>query len=165
MNEYSADFDPETFARNAVKRSAEDRIIERAIKILEGRFKRGEVQMNSPADLKHYLSLNCATLEHEVFGVIMMDSQHAVIAVEELFRGSVSTTSVYPREVVKSALKFNAAAVAFYHNHPSGVSEPSRADEMLTQQLKKALEMVEIRTLDHFVVGHTITSFAERGLL
>ena len=97
---------------------------------------------------------------------LFLDSQHRLLAAEELFRGTLAQTSVYPREVVKSALAHNAAAVIFAHNHPSGVAEPSRADELLTQALRQALSLVDIRTLDHFVVaGAQVVSFAERGLL
>jgi DNA repair protein RadC len=107
-----------------------------------------------------------ADREHEVFVVLFLDAQNRLIACEEMFRGTLTQTSVYPREVLKMALKHNAAAVIFAHNHPSGVAEPSRADEMLTQALKQSLAMVDCRTLDHFVVGGTsITSFAERGLI
>ena len=96
----------------------------------------------------------------------LLDAQHRLIAAEEMFRGTLTQTSVYPREVVKAALGHNAAAVIFAHNHPSGMAEPSRADELLTQALKQALSLVECKTLDHFVVaGGKTTSFAERGLL
>ena len=104
--------------------------------------------------------------EHEVFVCVFLDSQNRVIACEELFRGTLAQTSVYPREVVKAALAHNAAAVIFAHNHPSGVAEPSRADELLTQALKQALALVDVKVLDHFVVaGAGAVSFAERGLL
>ena len=101
-----------------------------------------------------------------MFVALFLDSQHRLIAAEELFRGTLAQTSVYPREIVKSALALNAAAVIFAHNHPSGVAEPSRADELLTQSLKSALALIDVRTLDHFVVaGGEVVSFAERGLL
>jgi DNA repair protein RadC len=127
---------------------------------------RGGVNLNSPQAVRDYLRL---TLQHkpvEVFMVILLDAQNRVIAVEEPFAGTLTQTSVYPREIVKIALKHNAAAVIFAHNHPSGVAEPSRADEVLTQALKRALDTVDVRVLDHFVVGGaTALSFAERGLL
>jgi DNA repair protein RadC len=105
-------------------------------------------------------------LAHECFWCVFLDAQNRVIAAEELFRGTLTQTSVYPREVVKATLAHNAAAVVFAHNHPSGVAEPSRADELLTQALRQALALVDIRTLDHFVVAGTrLVSFAERGLL
>jgi DNA repair protein RadC len=101
-----------------------------------------------------------------VFVVLVLDAQHRRIACEEMFRGTLAQTSVYPREVVKAAHKHNAAAVIFAHNHPSGIAEPSRADELLTQALKQALSLVDCRTLDHFVVGNgNVISFAERGLV
>ncbi len=120
----------------------------------------------SPEAVRDYLKLTLGTRAHEVFVGLYLDSQNRLIAVEELFRGTLSQTSVYPREVVKAALAHNAAAMIFAHNHPSGVAEPSRADELLTQALKQALALVDIRALDHFVVaGGRLVSFAERGLL
>ncbi len=105
-------------------------------------------------------------MPYEVFVVLFLDSQNRLIAAEEMFRGTLAQTSVYPREVVKAALGHNAAAVIFAHNHPSGVAEPSRADEMLTTALKQALALIDCRTLDHVVVASDrTTSFAERGLL
>jgi DNA repair protein RadC len=122
--------------------------------------------LGSPRAVRDYLRLALAGREQEVFVVLLLDAQHRVIASEELFRGTLTQTSVYPREVVKCALKHNAAAVIFAHNHPSGVAEPSHADEILTRSLKSALALVDIRVLDHFIVAGTRTmSFAERGLL
>lgn len=122
--------------------------------------------MTSPDAVRDYLRLTLAAREHEVFVALFLDSQHRLIAAEELFRGTLAQTSVYPREIVKIALAHNAAAVIFAHNHPSGVAEPSRADELLTQSLKSALALIDVRTLDHFVVaGGEVVSFAERGLL
>ena len=112
------------------------------------------------------LRLKLAGLPHEVFICIYLDAQHRVIAVEELFRGTLTQTSVYPREVVKASLRANAAAVIFAHNHPSGVAQPSQADEILTRNLKEALSLVDVKVLDHFIVAGTqAISFAERGLL
>jgi DNA repair protein RadC len=122
--------------------------------------------LSSPRAVRDYLRLVLAGREQEVFVVLLLDAQHRVIASEELFRGTLTQTSVYPREVVKCALKRNAAAVIFAHNHPSGVAEPSHADEILTRSLKSALALVDIQVLDHFIVAGTRTmSFAERGLL
>ncbi len=107
-----------------------------------------------------------ASLGQPIVPSIFLDSQHRLIAIKEMFRGTVSQTSVYPREVVKTALQLNAGAVVLAHNHPSGVAEPSRADEFLTQSLKTALALVDVRVLDHLVVGGTdVVSFAERGLI
>ena len=120
----------------------------------------------SPQAVRDYLRLSLAARPYEVFVGLFLDSQNRMLAADELFRGTLAQTSVYPREVVKAALARNAAAMIFAHNHPSGVAEPSRADELLTQALKQALALVDIRTLDHFVVaGGRLTSFAERGLL
>ena len=122
--------------------------------------------LGSPAAVRDYLRLAIGALEHEVFLALLLDSQHRVLKPLELFRGTLTQTSVYPREVVKAALAANAAAVIFAHNHPSGVAQPSQADELLTRQLKEALALVEIRVLDHFIVaGNHCLSFAERGLL
>ena len=122
--------------------------------------------LSSPRAVRDYLRLVLAGREHEIFVVLLLDAQHRVIATEELFRGTLTQTSVYPREVVKSALRHNCAAVIFAHNHPSGVAEPSHADELLTRSLKAALALVDVQVLDHFIVAGTRTlSFAERGLL
>lgn len=122
--------------------------------------------LSSPDQVRAFLRLRLASLEHEVFAILMLDAQHRLIEYVELFRGTVSQTSVYPREVVKEALGRNAAAVIFAHNHPSGFAEPSRADELLTNALKAALELVDVRVLDHLIVGGCQTmSFAERGLM
>lgn len=121
---------------------------------------------DAPQTVRQYLSLQLAHLAHEVFAVLFLDHQHRLLAMEELFRGTLSQTSVYPREVVKRALALNASAVILAHNHPSGLAEPSRADEFLTQSLKSALALVDVRVLDHMVVGAAdVVSFAERGLL
>jgi DNA repair protein RadC len=120
----------------------------------------------SPAAVRDYLRIKLGALKREVFMVLLLDAQNRVIATEELFAGTLTQTSVYPREVVKRALHHNAAAAIFAHNHPSGVAEPSRADEMLTKALKDALALVDVKVLDHFVVaGNGVLSFSERGLI
>jgi DNA repair protein RadC len=123
--------------------------------------------MSTPGAVRDYLRLHLAGLGHEVFFALWLDAQNRLIAAEELFRGTLTQTSVYPREVVKKALQHNAAAVVLAHNHPSGVSEPSSADEFLTRELKQALALVDVRVLDHFIVAGQSPplSFAERGLL
>lgn len=123
--------------------------------------------LGSPEAVRDYLRLRLAALPHEVFLVLLLDAQNRMIVAEELFRGTLSQTSVYPREVVKLALAHNAAAVIFAHNHPSGAREPSRADETLTRVLKDALALVDVRVLDHFIVAGTArpVSLAEQGLL
>ena len=122
--------------------------------------------LTSPGAVRDYLRLTLGRREEEVFMCIWLDAQHKVLAAEEAFGGTLTQTSVYPREIVKAALRQNAAAVIFAHNHPSGVAQPSRADELLTRNLKEALALVEVKVLDHFIVaGNQALSFAERGLL
>jgi DNA repair protein RadC len=122
--------------------------------------------LTSPQQVRDYLCLKLGGMTREVFVVLFLDAQNRVMAQEELFAGTLTQTSVYPREVVKRALHHNSAAVIFAHNHPSGVAEPSRADELLTKALKDALALVDVRVLDHFVIaGNMALSFAERGLL
>lgn len=123
--------------------------------------------MADPANVKDYLRLQLSGLPHEIFMVLLLDTQNRLIDGVELFRGTLNQTAVYPREVVKLALTRNAASVVFAHNHPSGVAEPSTADETLTRTLKSALALVDVRVLDHFIVAGTQTplSFAERGLI
>ena len=121
---------------------------------------------DSPQAVKDFLQLQLGSLAHEVFAVLFLDIQHRMISFDRLFTGTLGQTSVYPREVVKLALARNAGAVILAHNHPSGLAEPSRADEYLTQTLKSALGLVDVRVLDHMVVGRgQVVSFAERGLL
>jgi DNA repair protein RadC len=140
-------------------------VLEMSRRALQEEIQRGNA-LNSPRAVRDYLQLLLGARQQEVFLVLFLDTQHRVIASEELFHGTLSQTSVYPREVVKRALAHNAAAVIFAHNHPSGVAEPSQSDQLLTGALKQALAMVDVRVLDHFVVatGQTL-SFMEKGLL
>lgn len=122
--------------------------------------------LSSPEQVRNFLRLQLGKLQHEVFMVLFLDAQNRLIGSENLFSGTLTQTSVYPREIVKRALHHNAAAVIFAHNHPSGVAEPSHADEVLTRTLKDALGLVDVKVFDHFVIaGNTALSFAERGLL
>jgi DNA repair protein RadC len=140
-------------------------VMEMARRALREAMERTDV-LSSPEAVKGYLRLKLQNLSREVFVVIFVDAQNRVLALEELFAGTLTQTSVYPREVVKQALAHNAAAVIFAHNHPSGVAEPSQADEDLTRVLRQALALIDVRVLDHFVVGRGgAMSFAERGLL
>ncbi len=142
-----------------------DRILAAALEILATRINHA-ASLSSPRAVSDYLRLLLDNREYEVFVVVFLDAQHRVLTSEELFRGTLTQTSVYPREVVKTALKHNAAGVIFAHNHPSGVAEPSQADELLTRSLKSALALVDVQVIDHFIVaGSTALSFAERGLL
>ncbi len=139
-------------------------VLEMAKRHLLEQISRGDV-LCSPAQTRQFLSSQLASYPHEVFACLFLDNRNRVIAFEKMFYGTIDGASVYPREVVRLALQKNAAAIIFAHNHPSGVAEPSHADEKITQRLKKALALVDIRVLDHFVVGDEVVSFAERGLL
>jgi len=142
-----------------------DEIIAAAREQMSRRVRRG-TQLTSPKATRDYLSLKLGTLEREVFAVIFLDKRHRLISYKEMFQGTIDGASVHPREVVKEALKQNAAAVILAHPHPSGVAEPSQADEFITRRLKDALDLVDIRILDHIIVaGGDTTSLAERGLL
>jgi len=123
----------------------------------------GRQVLKDPGDVRRMLQARLRDREHETFAALFLDNQHRVIAFDELSQGTIDGASVYPREVIKAALKHGAAAVIFAHNHPSGVAEPSAADRTLTERLKAALAQVDIRVLDHFVVGEQVVSFAERG--
>jgi DNA repair protein RadC len=127
---------------------------------------RRDCVLTSPQSVRDYLRLHFTGQEHESFVVLFMDAQNRLITAKELFRGTLTQTSVYPREIVKEALRQNAGALIFAHNHPSGIAEPSRSDELLTNSLKQALALIDVKVLDHFVVaGASTLSFAERGLL
>lgn len=140
-------------------------VLEVARRCLDQDLKVGSA-LTSPAAVRDYLRLQLGGLAHEVFLCLWLDAQHRVLRSQQLFLGTLTQTSVYPREVVKAALAANAAAVIFAHNHPSGVAQPSQADELLTRNLREALALVEVKVLDHFIVaGRQTLSFAERGLL
>lgn len=140
-------------------------IFEMSRRALAEQLQHGDV-FNSPQQVRDYLVLKLGALTREVFLVLFLDAQNRLHATEELFSGTLTQTSVYPREVVKRAIYHNAASVIFAHNHPSGVTQQSAADEMLTAQLKQALALMDVRVLDHFIVaGNETLSFAERGLL
>lgn len=142
-----------------------EEIVKFAQKLLSRRFRRGTT-LGSTSAAKDYFCLKLAEYEHEVFAALYLDSQHRILAFEEVFNGTIDGCSVYPREVAKRALANNAAAVIFVHNHPSGIPEPSDADRSITQRLKQALELFDVRVLDHFIVGgDQVVSFAQRGLL
>jgi DNA repair protein RadC len=144
---------------------SDDEIIACALKVLERRARYG-ANLSAPKLAREYFKLKLAGLDHEVFCAAWLDSQNRVLEFQEVSRGTLSQTSVYPREVVKAGLKYHAASVIFCHNHPSGLAEPSNADVTLTSVLKDALKLVDIQLLDHLVVaGANSMSFAERGLL
>jgi len=140
-------------------------ILERARHLIAQRFRTGSPTLTAPDRMREFVRLQLGTLDHEIFAAMFLDNRHRLIEYVELFRGTLDNASVYPREVVKETLARNAAAVVFVHNHPSGNAEPSQADELLTHRLKDALALVDVRVVDHLIVGERIVSFAERGLL
>lgn len=146
--------------------ASESLVIYDALRILENRIRNSGECLSSPEQVRTFLKLQMAGLDREVFSVLWLDAQHGLIAFEELFSGTLTQTSVYPREIVKRALHWNAGSVIFAHNHPSGSAEPSSADETLTCHLKDALALVDVRVVDHFVITHDKqVSLAERGLI
>lgn len=151
-------------ARGIYRSIDRDALIENARQCVLDKFKAG-LTISNPAVAQSYLQTMLAGHDHEVFAVLFLNNRHQVLDYQEMFRGTIDGTSVYPREVVKEALAKNAAAVILVHNHPSGVAEPSQADERITRQLKAALQLVDIRVIDHLIVGKTVTSMASRGLL
>jgi DNA repair protein RadC len=138
---------------------------ELARRYFEATLPMGEA-IRSPADTEAFLTARLRDLPHELFCCLYLDNRHRIIHFEELFRGTIDGTSVYPREVVKQSLAVNAAAIILAHNHPSGIAEPSQADERITRRIKAALELVDIRLLDHLIIGDGVsTSLASRGIL
>ena len=144
------------------KTSELNELLERAAEALAAKYKR-EGTFTNPSNVKEFLKLKLGAHDREVFAVMFLDNQHQLISFEELFFGTIDAAAIYPREVVKAALNHNAAAVVFAHNHPSGIAEPSQADRRITQRLVDALKLVDIRVLDHIVVGENCVSFAEKG--
>ncbi|WP_028487536.1 RadC family protein [Thiothrix lacustris] len=139
-------------------------VLEMSRRYLGEKMRRGD-PLTDPDAVRFYLVSKLRDYRFEVFACLFLDNRHRVIQYEELFRGTIDGASVHPREVVRRALYHNAAAIIFSHNHPSGVAEPSQADERITQKLKDALHLIDVRVLDHFVIGDEVVSFAERGLL
>jgi len=155
----------ETYATDTTLEQ-ENQLIAEAKNLLYARLQTRDQAFTSPSATRDYLRLQLSERQQEVFCCLFLDSQHRLIEYQELFVGTIDGCSVYPREVVKAALKVNAAAVIFAHNHPSGVAEPSEADQRITDRLKEALALIDVRVLDHLIVGDSsVVSFAERGLL
>ena len=159
----STDFVRQTLAGQTPIMDSE--IVSVALGILARRIAKGSIIKNIE-DAKKYLAVRFADLQHEVFAIVYLTNRHAVIACDEIFRGTIDGANVYPREVVKSALQYNAAAILIAHPHPSGVCEPSHADEMITTRIREACGLMDIRLIDHIVIsGDRAVSFAERGML
>jgi DNA repair protein RadC len=140
-------------------------VLDRANALIAQRFRSGSPVLSAPDRTREFLRLKLAALEHEIFAVLFLDNRHRLIEYVELFRGTIDGASVHPREVVKEALARNAAALICTHGHPSGDPTPSHADEVVTVRLREALALVDIRLLDHLIVGNTISSMAEMGLI
>jgi DNA repair protein RadC len=162
--EYEAVPHPEK--ARSIKDRAEDAILEHAAKILKNRLQHRETVFSSPEAVRQFLQIKLRPYPYEVFCAMFVDNRHRLIEFVELFRGTIDGASVHPREVIREAMKHNAAAVIFAHNHPSGIEEPSQSDLRITQRLKTALGYIDVRVLDHFIIGEGDgTSLAERGLL
>lgn len=139
-------------------------VVEMSRRYLQEKIQRGNA-MNNVEDVKNYLQSRLQHYPFEVFACLFLDNKHRVIEYEELFRGTIDAASVHPREVLRRVLQHNAAAIVLAHNHPSGVAEPSQSDSQITRKLQEALGLIDVRVLDHFIIGDEIVSFAERGLL
>jgi DNA repair protein RadC len=139
-------------------------VVEMSQRYLDEKMRHGNVLTNASA-VEDYLKLQLRNYPYEVFCCVFLDSRHRVIEFEELFRGTIDSASVHPREVLRRVIHHNAAAVIFSHNHPSGVAEPSQADQRITDTLKQALALIDVRVLDHFIIGDEVVSFAQRGLI
>ena len=150
--------------RETYHRATEDEVLNAALNAINARLAPG-TPIETPDQAHDFIKLRLAPYPHEVFGVLWLDSRHNVIAFDELFRGSLCGAAVFPREVVKSALNHNAAACILCHNHPSGACGPSEADKTVTRKINDALSLIEVRTLDHLIVGEQIYSFSEHGLI
>ena len=169
MSQFSfSSFDASLMVRDAqghYQPATADQILDAARQAIEHKMQRG-ASFTSPAAVKEYLCTKLGGFEHEVFAVLFLDTRHRLIEYAEMFQGTIDSAEVHPREVVKAALRHNAAAVIVSHNHPSGNPEPSAADQTLTQRLREALGLVDVRVLDHVIVaGNATASFAERGLI
>lgn len=154
---------PKCYTVNGVVTECE--ILQMALKLIGRRFAKRRA-FTDPNEVKAYLAVKLSGLEHETFNLIFLNNKHRLLSFEAMFKGTIDGASVYPREVAKRSLELNAAAVIFVHNHPSGDAEPSNADIVITKRLKDALDLVDVRVLDHFIVGGSnVVSIAERGLL
>jgi len=148
------------------QKTEECAIVLHALEIIRGRLLKTGFNASCPADVTNYVRLQVADLEHEVFGVLFMNNQNCLIDSENMFRGTIDSASVYPREVAKRALELNAASIIVYHNHPSGNCDPSDSDKKITKRLSSAMELIDVRLLDHILIGGmNDMSFANKGLL
>lgn len=147
-------------------READSReVIREAHALISRRFRRGAPVLTRPLQVREFLKVRLGGLEHEVFGALYLDARNRLIAVDDLFRGTINAAAVYPREVVTSALKYQASQVIVYHNHPSGGLDPSLADECITKRLREALALIDVPLVDHLIIGDGVYSFADHGLI
>ena len=142
-----------------------EEIIARAQVLISKRFRTGAIALSAPHLTEAFLRLHLGALDYEVFGVLHLDTRHRLIIAENLFRGTMQSAEVYPREIAQSVLAHRTAAVILYHNHPSGIAVPSEADEMITRKIRRVLDLIDVKVLDHLIVGETVFSFATAGLL
>jgi DNA repair protein RadC len=142
-----------------------DLVIANAQGLIARRYRAGNPVLASPERTRVYLKLHLGALDYEMFGCLWLDNRQKLLAVEDLFRGTITSAAVYPREVVKAALQHGASSCILFHNHPAGVSEPSQADELITRRVREAVALVDVKVIDHLIVGETIYSMAEAGLL
>ena len=140
-------------------------MLDRAQALIAQRYRAGSPVLTSPERTREFLRMHLGACDRETFGVLHLDNRHRLIAAEDFFRGTIDRASVHPREVVKAVIAHNAAAIVLYHNHPSGSSEPSAADELITRRLKDSLAFIDVRVLDHLIIAESIFSFVEHGLL
>jgi DNA repair protein RadC len=140
-------------------------VLDRAKALLAQRYRAGSPVLTSPERTREFLRVHLGTCDRETFGLLHLDNRHRLIAAQDLFCGTIDRASVHPREVVKAVITRNASAVVLYHNHPSGLTEPSAADELITKRLNEALALIDVRILDHLIVAESIFSFAEHGLI
>lgn len=143
----------------------DDQVLDYARRLIPLGLRRGEKVLKQPSEVRDFLRLQLSRLDYEVFGCLYLDARMRLVAIEDLFRGTIDKAEVYPREVVKSVLRHAASAVIIYHNHPSGVARPSLPDRMITSRLKEALKLIDVNLLDHLIIGDSVFSFSEYGLL
>ena len=163
--EYASETDGAPVKASEFREATVEEIISEAQTLIARRFRPGARPLSSPELFEVFLRLYLGPLDHEVFGLIHLDGHHRLIAVENLFRGTIDSCTVHPRVVVQSVLEHQAAAVALFHNHPSGKADPSPADRLITRRIKDALAVIDVKLLDHFIVGETILSFSRAGEL
>jgi DNA repair protein RadC len=147
------------------REACDEEILHRAQGVLGKRFRLGSPVLTSPARTREFLRIRLGALDYEVFGCLHLDKRHRLITAEDLFRGTIDGASVHPREIVRSVILHGAAALVLYHNHPSGQASPSQADELITARVREGLALIDVRVLDHIIVGESTYSFAEHGLL